>query len=324
MDTVGDRRGGNAEALFNELKLLRKGFGVNGSQPIDEFGPGVRLVSGAIESDTEWQTRQKIRATFDRLSDGLTEPYRAVARAALGFDAPPSARYTERLVALAPRVPALNLSQRSLQRRSDEALRLLAERALAEQRAEVAARNQAPWHTTVLRTRVLLDQPEVEAIETRRITSHVSGLDVIRHSLTVAPPGTGDRGFVGGLRLRVLSGGEVTATRRVAATRVEFDLRLSRVLDADEEHDIEFMVGVPVMSPYYVCTPAYPCELFDLRVRFGRSRGPSRVQVVDGAFAHEAADPTVHRATVVLDPVGEVRHVFRDLAPYRSYGLLWA
>ncbi|SDI31332.1 hypothetical protein SAMN05192558_10790 [Actinokineospora alba] len=324
MDTVGDRRGDNAKALFDELKSLRKGFGLNGSRPIGEFGPLVRRASGVTAADTEWTTRAKIRATFDRLSDCLAELHRTVARAALGFDAPPTVRYTERLMAVATRAPDLDRSERTLKRRCDDALRLLAELALAEQRAEVAARNQGPWHTSILRTRVLLDEPEIEAIETRRIASHVAGLSVIRLSLTVAPPEKGDRGAVGRLRLRMLSGAEVIASRRAAAARVEFDLRLSRVLDAEEEHDIEFMVGVPEMSPYYLCTPAYPCELFDLRIRFGRRRGPSRVQVVDGAFAHEAGDPTVPRATVGLDRAGEVRHVFRDLAPYRSYGLLWA
>jgi hypothetical protein len=306
-----------ADSLWVELKTLRKGFGLNDSRPADDFGPAVRRVCRVTDADDAWTIRDKVRKTLERLSHGLAEPHRTVSLAVLGLSTQPDARYNERLKGLASK---FDRNPRTMQRRSDAALRLLAERLFAEDRAEVLAPSRVPWHTRALRTTLLLDEPGVEAIEARRISSHVDGLREIRHSVTVASP---DRLGLPGLRIRAISGGDVTATRLVAANRAELDFRLSRPLAAHDEHEIEFRVLVPAMSPFYVCTPIYPCDLFDLRIRFDRSRPPTRIWVVDGALAHEADDPTVDRTTIEVDTSGEVRHVFHNLVPYRSYGLLW-
>ncbi|WP_018685089.1 hypothetical protein [Actinokineospora enzanensis] len=307
--------------LFEELKQLRRGLGIRNPALLTVAGPAVRRACGVVDADSSWTAREKIVSTLERLLDRMPEPSATIGRVALGFTGPDDLRYMDRLQTL---TGVYDRDIRTLQRRSDEAMRMLAELAVSEGGVHRALGPEPPWHTRSLRIGVLLDGPEVEVTENRRITSHIDGLDTIEHSLTIAPTEAGDGPLEPGrLGIRAISGGDVLEPRLVTATRVAFDLCPPRPLAAREEHEFEFRVQLPEISPFYVCTPHYRCDEFTLRVRFDRARLPSCVWVVDGSFAHEADDPTLTREVIVPDSSGEVTRTFEHLGPFRSYGLLW-
>ncbi|MCG8915003.1 hypothetical protein L6E12_04265 [Actinokineospora sp. PR83] len=321
MREPGNSRPDRTKALGDELKLLRRGFGVNDPKLPETIGPLLRQVCGVQDTDPQWTARERIHNTLVKLVNRLPEPHRAIARVALGFDSEPGLRYTERLRALEQR---FERDTRTIQRRSNNAIYYLAECAAEEQAAGGPRRRPGPpWHTVALRTSLVLDGSGVEVTETRRIVSHLDGLSEIEHSVTVLPPtgtaeGPLDLATVG---IRAVSGGDVLSPRLHGRNRAVFILRPPEPLDEGAEHEFEFRVAVPQMSPLYVCTPTYPCDTFTLHVKFDRP--PTAVWVVNGDLATEADDPTLPRETVRPDASGEVRHVFEDLEPYRSYGLLW-
>ncbi|MBE8525726.1 hypothetical protein ILP97_51035 [Amycolatopsis sp. H6(2020)] len=112
--------------------------------------------------------------------------------------------------------------------------------------------------------------------------------------------------------------------RMVSSSRVAFSLRPPQPLDAGDEHEFFFRIRVDELpSPFYCCTPEFPCESFDLNVRFDRRQPPQRVWRIDGEFSKEAQDPLTARKPLFLDNAGEVHTGFRDLRPARSYGVGW-
>ncbi|MFC7617367.1 hypothetical protein ACFQV2_32055 [Actinokineospora soli] len=67
-----------------------------------------------------------------------------------------------------------------------------------------------------------------------------------------------------------------------------------------------------------------PCERFELTVGFGADRAPERIWLIEDEFALDAGEDVPGRPQVTADAAGQVRAVFTDLAPQRSYGLGWA
>ncbi|PPK60993.1 hypothetical protein V5P93_002154 [Actinokineospora auranticolor] len=296
-------------ALFAELKALRKGLGVNRAAPPGGFGPRLRGLGGVTGADSAGTTRDKIIAAVRGLVASLAEPHRSMAEVALGFKGAPDVNYTTRIAAYALE---RDRDRRTIQRRSDEALRLV---------AAAAAEAHDPWHTTSLRDTLRLAGPGGEVTEARRIISHRAGLAEIEHSLSVIPTGCSTEFDPADLDLRVLSGGALVPPRRVSGSRVAFGLVLPRPLAERDEHEFEFRLRLPAMSRFYVCTPHYPCDRFELRVHFGGTR-PRAIGVLDGVYPHEADD--LRAASRLLPVADEVVHVAKNLLPYRSYGLVWS
>ncbi|MGW0521878.1 hypothetical protein [Crossiella sp. NPDC003009] len=314
------RTGDGTAVLQGELKNLRKGRGINGSGWGRQVGAGIRRVSAVVDGDSDAVAKGKIVTTLDRLMRRLSPTNMAVARAALGFDSEPDERYLKRLVRLEPE---LKLGSRSLQRYSDEALALLAEIIEGEGRRALNSAHEPPWRTEVLRTTLLLDGSGAEVTEARRIRSSQNGLHGIEHSLTVRPAHMTGPLNLADVNLRAVFGADVSSPRLVTSCRIVFDVHLPEVLDDGNTHEFEFRALAPNISPFYLCTPIYPCEEFELKVRFDRANPPRLIRVVDGALAHEANDPAAATGTIALEPGGQVRREFRDLRPGRSYGLSW-
>ncbi|PPK63820.1 hypothetical protein V5P93_005693 [Actinokineospora auranticolor] len=101
---------------------------------------------------------------------------------------------------------------------------------------------------------------------------------------------------------------------------------LPRALATDAEHEylVRFTFTDRVtMSPYYFCTPRYPCARFDLHVRFDRDRLPGKVWRIDGGYPIEVDDVTSPRHPLDVDPAGEVHLAFTNLIPRLSFGAAW-
>jgi hypothetical protein len=77
------------------------------------------------------------------------------------------------------------------------------------------------------------------------------------------------------------------------------------------------------MNPHLVYVPRDRCEVFDLRVRFGKG-GPLEVLTLDGAFERDIVDPGYRGRTLAVDGAGEVHLQFRRLTPGLVYGARWA
>ncbi|MBE8517913.1 hypothetical protein ILP97_10410, partial [Amycolatopsis sp. H6(2020)] len=84
-------------ALSAELKLLRKGLGIQAKTLPALVGEQLREVCGVGEDDTPGTVRGKVVETLRRLIEKLPESQRRTARIVLGFGTGANERYTQRL-----------------------------------------------------------------------------------------------------------------------------------------------------------------------------------------------------------------------------------
>lgn len=308
------------DALVKDLKTLRKGLGVHDVDLPTNAGVTLRHVCGVAYDDPPLVVREKIHSTLDRVINELPKSRRLLGRDMFALDGADDNRYSERLKAHGQSV---DRDLRTMQRKADEVLRLIAERLVTEGRP-VTRRVEPPWHTKSLAVTLILTGREVEVIETRKIVSHVSDLAEIEHSLTVPPVDpNAEVTDLASLGIDRLGGGEVHTIRLVASNRVAFQLRPPQVLGVHQEHEFSFRLRVARINPFYVCTPTYTCDRFTLRVLFGREHTPTRIWLIDGDFSMEAGDPRPVRTALTTDSNGEVTAEFEHLEPAKSYGIGW-
>ncbi|MGW3963392.1 hypothetical protein ACWED2_26480 [Amycolatopsis sp. NPDC005003] len=313
-------------ALSAELKLLRKGLGIQAKTLPGLVGEQLREVCGVHEEDNPGTVRGKVVETLRRLIEKLPESHRGTARIVLGFGTGAHERYTQRLELLGT---GADRNVRTMQRRADDVIYLIAEAAYgapASYGSFSVGSDDSPWHTSALAVRLTLTGPAAaEVFETRRVVSHVAGLTDVEHAISLnRPASTTGPPDLSGLGIDVVAGGEVHSVRLVGSSRVAFSLRPPQPLDAGDEHEFFFRIRVAELpAPFYCCTPEFPCESFDLNVRFDRRKPPRHVWRIDGEFSKDAQEPRAAREALSLDNAGEVRTGFRDLRPARSYGVGW-
>ncbi|SEF29527.1 hypothetical protein SAMN05421837_104738 [Amycolatopsis pretoriensis] len=311
-------------ALSTELKLLRKGLGVQAKNLPGNVGEALREVCGVHDDDAPGTVRAKVVATLVSLIEKLPAPQRETARIVLGFGTGANERYTARLELLGS---GADRNVRTMQRRADDVLYLIAETAY-QSPAEFGGAppdSRDPWHTKTLAVRLTLTGAAAEVFETRRIVSHVAGLEEIEHGVSLArPASTTAPPDLSRLGIDVVAGGEVHSVRLASSTRVAFRLRPPRPLDAGDQHEFFFRIRLDELPvPFYCCTPEFPCDSFDLNVRFDRTEPPQRIWRIDGDLSKDAGDPVPPRKPLFLDSAGEVRTEFHGLQPARSYGVGW-
>ncbi|WP_372669989.1 hypothetical protein [Amycolatopsis kentuckyensis] len=311
-------------ALSTELKLLRKGLGVQAKNLPADVGEALREVCGVGEDDPPGTVRAKVVATLLSLIEKLPAAQRETARIVLGFGTGANERYTARLELLGS---GADRNVRTMQRRADDVLYLIAETAYRSPAAfgGVPPNSRDPWHTSALAVRLTFTGAAAEVFETRRIVSHVAGLEEIEHGISLARPASATTPLdLSRLGIDVVAGGEVHSERLVSSTRVAFRLRPPRPLDAGDQHEFFFRIRLEALpAPFYCCTPEFPCDSFDLNVRFDRNEPPQRIWRIDGDLSKDAGDPVPARKPLFLDSAGEVHTQFHGLQPARSYGVGW-
>jgi hypothetical protein len=277
--------------LVKELKTLRKGRGLQASRLADRVGPALRSACGVSAPDEMVTIRAKVTARLSELSLQLPEDLRLAALAAFAITA--EARqplYQDRMRWVAARV---DRDPRTVRRRVDEAIVLLAE--LASPASPVVSPGR--WHTAALTMALVLEQSCL--FEQHRVVADQEGL----RSFDLA---------AGAVEGRVLYGGTLSEGS------VELPAPLSR--GGSWECAAVFKVE-PAMRMVYL--PRHRCEVFDLRLRFGKE-GPPEVLALDGAFEKDVADPEYRGRTLQVDAAGEVHLQFRHLTPGLVYGARWA
>lgn len=302
--------------LVRELKSLRKGRGLFAGQIEERVGPTLRAACEVTDGDGMMVIRQKVTARLAELAEQLPEDLRLAMLAAFAILA--EARlplYQDRVSWAAVKV---DRDPRTVRRRVDEAIHQIAELATSAPRRGPGA-PAGSWHTTELHVAVGLDRVRPEVLEQRRIVANQEGLREL--DLAVSLP-TGRRD----VEIEVLYGGTLVDRGMEASDRLGFALTLPRALARGEAHDFAMRFRLPTaraMRPHMMCVPRRPCELFDLRVRFGRDRMPPRVWMLDGAFQRDVSDPACRAHQHPVDRAGEVHMRFRQLAPGLAYGARW-
>jgi hypothetical protein len=103
-------------------------------------------------------------------------------------------------------------------------------------------------------------------------------------------------------------------------------LRLPHALSTGESH--EYGVAFRLrpgrqMQPHYAFVPLWPCQKFELVVRFDLDRLPNAVWRYDGVPPRVLDDPHVPGDPLHPDPIGEVRLGYDVLVQGLGYGLAW-
>lgn len=307
--------GGNTE-LVQELKTLRKGRGVFAVHLTDRIGPALRAACDVGDGDGLTVTRRKVLARLAELAEQLPEDLRLATLAAFAVTA--EARmplYQDRVQWAAVRV---DRDSRTVRRRVDEAINLLADLADGSPRASGNG-PPAGWHTTESRVSVALDQPRPEVFEQRMIVADQDDLRELELAISL-PAARRD------LDIDLFYGGSLHDRGREASDRFGFTLALPRPLARGESHEFAMRIRLPgpeAMAPHVVCVPRRPCELFDLRVRFDRTRPPARVWLLDGVFQRDVTDPVHSCPPQPPDDAGEIHLRFHQLTPGLAFGARW-
>lgn len=302
--------------LVREMKTLRKGRGLYAGSIEERVGPALRAACAVTGGDGMVVIRQKVSARLTELAEQLPEDLNVAALAAFAITA--EARlplYQDRVQWAAARV---DRDPRTVRRRVDEAINLLAELATCAPRGRPGEPARG-WHTTELRVAVALDRERPEVLEQRRVVANEDGLRELDLAVSL-PAARRD------LEVGVFYGGTLVDRGMEASDRFGFALALPRPLARGESHDFTVRFRLPTaraMRPYLVCVPRHPCELFDLRVRFARDRVPPRVWTLRGAFQRDVSDPACHGYHHPVDRAGEIHMRFRQLTPGLAYGARW-
>lgn len=302
--------------LVDELKTLRKGRGLLAGSIEQRVGPALRDACEIADGDSLLIIRRKVAARLVELADQLPEDLRQVTFAAFAIG--PEAQlplYQERVSWAARRA---DRDPRTVRRRVDEAIDQLAELALCAPRARAGAPADS-WHTTELRVAVAMDRAEPEVLEQRRIVADQDGLRELDLAVSL-PVARRD------LEVTVFYGGTLRDRGMEASDRFGFALSLPRPLSRGESYDFAMRFRLPTaraLRPHVVCVPKRPCDVFDLRVRFGRDRVPSRVWNLHGTFQRDVTDPVCGGVQHPVNQTGEVRMRFRHLTPGLAYGARW-
>ncbi len=313
--------------LVAELKALRKGRGLDTPDILPRIGPALRTTFSLASDAGPAQVRTVLTTKLTELAARLHPDFAAAVATALGLAEDSHTRLYGDRVALVAR--QIHRDRRTASRRIDEGIQLLAQLAIAELSKESPGGRpeQVPWRTRALRTWVVLDRDVTEVYEMRRITTSVSEVREVRLEVSVPVPENWDNSTpIDDPEIVVLTGGTLRARTNYSSSRVVFDLELAQPLTEEAEH--EFFVrfrfsGTRRMGPFYACTPSFPCEFFDLHVRFAPDRPPAAVWKVDGLRMSEVNDSAAPRGPIRPDSAGEVKAVFRDLTPNLSYGIAW-
>lgn len=293
--------------LVQELKTLRKGRGLAGRVE-DRVGPCLRTACSVSAEDGMVAIREKVSDRLTGLAADLPEDLRVAALAAFAICA--EARqplYQDRVRWAANR---LDRDPRTVRRRVDEAIDLLAELASASSSLPAVA---GTWHTSSLSIALVLD--ELLVLERRRIVADQEGLRSV--DLAVSLP-------AGRPSVTVLYGGTLVDRGMETSSRWGYGLELPRPLSRGESWETAVLFRPTSLRPYMVTVPRQPCDAFDLHIRFGGSPPPPEVWVLERAFQRDVSDPGYQGRPLEVDSSGEVGLNFRGLMPGLAYGARWS
>lgn len=298
--------------LVSELRSLRKGRGVFSGRIGERIGPHLRTMCGIASHDGPVTVRRKIVAHLIELVEQLPEDMRLASVAAFALSSELRLPlYQDRIHWAAVRI---DRGPRTVRRRVDEAIDQLAELIATTPRTPSGV-----WHTAELHVAIALDRSQPEVLERHRIVADEDGL----HELDFTSPLAGQGRHV---EVDVIYGGTLPDQGAQARDHTGLRLALPEPLSKAESHDftVRFRLSSPqALRSYVVHVPKRACDLFDLRVRFGRDWALSHVWIVREAHQDAVANPSYREHRRPVDRVGEIHQRFSRLLPGLRYGARW-
>jgi hypothetical protein len=306
MSTVDD--------VCGELGRLRRGYGVRSPRSEAEVGPGLRALCGIESHDDPALVRTKLQAGLTALLTELSPDEQRVASAALGLHPDATGVLARRVEWLAQ---TIDVSERTVMRRIQETLRLLAEVAVTRGVAiRSTPRPGAGWVAQKLRTLVRLDKHATEVIQERTILATRDDVETINE--VVGLPGPAE-----GTEMEILYGGVLRSVeRRSSHFRYVIDLPVALMRGESHSYAVHFRLPEGQRYAYhYVVMPSVQMRDFTLRIRFDRSRLPRHVWRVEDASHREIDNPDLAGTVMRPDRAGEITAEFHDLSPAVAYGV---
>jgi hypothetical protein len=313
------------ERVRGELAALRKGAGIEDPALARRIGPYLRELASLNGPPRDSAAlRRQLRAELGACAARLPDELQMAVTAGLALsDTSRQGKLIGRRLWLAKE---LSVSERTAQRRIDDGEERLAEEIALELRTSRGRTATTPtgWYLERLRVVIQLDGEVLESIEDRCIIATRPQLrDVM--AWVVVP---GDRPGRSGPApvVKVLRGGRLLRTEQRSPGKYVSLIRLDEPLAAGQraEYGLKLTLSDPAAArPHYLFVPEYPCEAFDLTVRFDPARPPAWVRRVEGEQVR-VFDATVPPArSLPLSDSGEVRATFTQLRLNLGYGLQW-
>jgi hypothetical protein len=310
--------------LAGEINLLRRGWGLRLVDP-SRVGPLLRhfcaLGPDDYGSEVEVQVRQHVNAALAELPD---DPRMIVAAGLCLHPEAELRRFEERVSWLAER---FRISERTVLRRMDEAIRMLAAAMWQANRLPRPAQEPGDgWYVESLSTILILDGAQPEALERRIIIATQDNLQKIATNVSV-PRHKGDDSISHDLQVDVLHGGSIRLREQEYESLFRQVIMLPEPLNVGDKHEYVIRRSVPAgqpMAPHYVHIPLKRrVDRFDLRIRFNKVRPPAAVWRLTGAPPAVVYD--LGPASDVLEPNTsmEVHAEFDDLQQGHAYGICW-
>jgi hypothetical protein len=310
-------------ALLKELKALRRGRGVNSVDISKDIGPLLQALCGSTPDDEPAALRRKVVQQLNRWASQLPEDLAQAVRAAVGLH--PEARHRflgERTAWLAD---LLTCDTRTVRRRMDEGLQLMAEQGAAQDHVGPPVEPATEeYYIAEYWALLRLDQPAPETHERRVIVSNIDGLAEI-DALFTLPRDPLTRSGDHQLHMEVLYGVTLVDQVRETDSRFRYRLRLPSPLPAGQPHEYGLLYRIPpkqLMRTHYVFTSHRRCDAFQLRIRFDTDRVPSGVWRVDRGYPRDLDDGPAGDE-ITLDSAGELHLAFIGLARGMGYGARW-
>jgi hypothetical protein len=310
----------DGEGLYQELRKLCQGKGVRERYLLrSRIGPQLQHVCRVADHDTDAATREKAIDKLDALMGAYPERGKKILRAVLGMHAQAdSAVLDRRLEWLASEC---HCSKRTMYREFAKLLRMLAEDAVAVERAAAVA-EVAGYKVETLHTRVTFAGRRATITERRKIRA-IRRLEEIRcryGSRATAHGGEPD--------VKVVHGGRLISRERQRAGEGEaIAYRIEPVprIEAGDVHELEVEYPYPDEQPmpHYVVQPITTFGSFSLDLRFDPAEPPDCVWRVDGV-GHKEVDIVPPVGHLRVDPVGRIEVItFHWIRQGGSYGVAW-
>lgn len=310
-----------ADSLDAELALLRRGHGIAGADA-DKLGPALRRLAGVSDDTPTFFVRSAVLKLLLPVIDRLPRNDAVVAQAMYGLDDLAGPRLSERLLIVADR---LSVSERTVNRFARRVNREIAERLSAGSAADPDSDEVPTWHVTEMSALVRLDGPAPIVIERRRIIAERDGLEQVEMRASL-PRRIHREGRAGELFFDVIQGAQLLTSERLSDSHYRYTLGLPRPLAAGETHEYATSLSVLTaddMRPYYVFTPLWRCERFDVRLRFDPQNLPQQVTLIEGVPPRVLDDEVFQGKSLTVDAVGETHVSFDQPRLGFSYGISW-
>jgi hypothetical protein len=224
-----------------------------------------------------------------------------------------------------------NCDFRTVQRRCDEALDLLADEFDGRAGPSRPASNSTDvfdadaWYLERISVALLLNRERPQAIEERTLVSTTDGLS--RLGVAVGLPRHPDeRRPVLDVETEVLYGAAQESVLHPSENMFVQYLRLPRPLSHGERHTYARSMRIPkgqLMVPRYVHLPVHRCDEFSLRVKFDTAAPPRAVWLIAKVPEMVFTNQRPGRERLEIDAIGEVHVRFTDLQLGFGYGVAW-